>query len=277
MQSTGGGILLENRRGGGIKLLFGRGYSMTESIKESLATLIDSWIDEKSLRTIAALARQSGVSESVVRRAHRKEAIPNVDNLAKILMTTTYTKTFKELKAAIPAVLSEYLISKDYIFANSGFDGERTTLEIESHLQTFENYLVFKRISHSDMIYRSDIKDQYGFRGLKALDELIDVGLVEQSDREVLSIALKNFSTSHDLQKRHLPKLVETFYDFEDSRHILANYSESITSKAAREILELQKETNKKIANIMINNPGDVPYLYMGLLNPMDFRVGEDV
>ncbi len=249
---------------------------MDESIKAALATFIETWIDEKSMRTIASLSRNSGVSESVIRRAHRKETIPNVDNLLKLLMTVTYSKTFSELRKALPSELDSYLQSKDYIYANTEIQTTRTTLEVETFLQTYENYLIYDRVSHSQSLTRVQIKESFGTMGEKALTELIDAGVITEESNGQLSLGVKNVSISHSLLKRHLPKVVETYYDHEDSRHILANFSETITPDAAIEILELQKQTNSKIAQIMMNNPGSVPYLYVGLFNPMDFRAGEE-
>ncbi len=249
---------------------------MDESIKSAIATLIDSWIDEKSMRTIASLSRNSGVSESVVRRAHRKESIPSVDNLLKLLMTTTFTKSFKELRAALPDVLNSYLKTKDFLYADTEIETIRTTLEVETYLQTYENYMIYDRVSHSHSITRDKIKESFGAMGEKALNELVEAGLIQEDETKALSLGVKNISVSPSLLKRHLPKVVETYYDHQDSRHILANFSETISESAAKEILELQKQTNSKIAQIMMNNPGSVPYLYIGLFNPMDFRSGEE-
>ena len=55
-----------------------------------------------------------------------------------------------------------------------------------------------------------------------------------------------------------------------------SNFSESLTKEAIEEILKLQKDTNEKVIQIMMNNHGNIPFLFTNMLNPMRFEVPKE-
>ena len=154
----------------------------TEELSVKVKEIIDTYIDGHRSRSIATLARASGVSYTTLRRFAQKEGQPTAEPVLKI--ADTVLKPEEKLNFVskfFPEIASTLRLSED--------EGRSAGSYPES-FKTFFNrdpYNFILNLAHNDKgVTYEDINRLCGTKGLEAFQELIDQQILKCDQLDML-------------------------------------------------------------------------------------------
>lgn len=142
---------------------------------------IEMWLDAKEVRSIASLARASGVSESTIRRTLQKETTISLENALKILEVITkdnnpeYTRLYTLLS---PGSQPPKAVTK-----NKKSDGG----DFNMIFQSVEAMRIFIQCSTFKGVEESAIKRSYGLRSKTLVDSMVQADAMEHNGTKLRS------------------------------------------------------------------------------------------
>ena len=151
---------------------------MTPDLSEDLKQVIDTYIDGHRSRSLATLSRASGVAYTTLRRFAQKEGNPTAEPVLKILDAVLATKEkIGFLETHFPEIART--ISR---YAGTSFqeNADPTREELKMFVRrTPHNYILNLAINVRGTS-ATTISRLYGERGLEALDEMVECGVLDR-------------------------------------------------------------------------------------------------
>lgn len=257
--------------------------SMASSAPDSLDLLsqlqeiLQSYLSEKKHRTLNRLSKKCTISEPTLRRICKGQikTLPNSTTILDILTTISGEKNIASIAKMYPGPVAKYI---EHLLPQSTDCDTEYNSELHNELKDSVNYIIYKLASNSSGVSDSKITELFGAHGLSMAQMLLDKKYLKYVDGTYFS-NVKNFTLNQD----HFIKNFKTLSDFiktqnsvskEHLHSLLANYSESVSPQAYKDIIALQKKTLKKIRAIMSseNSRGHIPLLLLLAIDTLDSR-----
>lgn len=220
---------------------------------------IDDWMSAEPGRSVASLATLAGIHYSTARRVLQNETLPTYATIASILGVIDKSANLKDLLSR------QYPDHKNLI---SVFNKNPVDLSFFQGLDSLSNH-IFAFLTNSRDSNLDEIGKEFGNAGLKALDTLVERGLVENNDgvlkpkmRELCLTApfdIMNMISSH---MDHTNK-----ENLENSTGLAGILWDCTSIEGYKRILKISTETLASISNVMKECRGSIPVYSTCLVN----------
>lgn len=241
-----------------------KGGKVEVTLQAQMCSLVDTWISKEPSRSVATLARVSGVNESTIRRLKNDKVVPAAGNAMKMLIALAEQKS--ALKAINHYDQTSQIISK-YLKANFPMISESLNevqlnkeLSSDEILTEFNTYLVYRMTDSVGGTTKQAMVDILGVKANEAISALVKLDLIAENEG-MLTIVKPIEAISIDLEKRHSLKCAELMYKTESMYNSFTSVSNNVNIEGAREIIRLMHETGAKVAKIMDEKPGKIPFM----------------
>jgi hypothetical protein len=241
----------------------------------ALQQVLEAYLKEVSTRSLNGLSRRCTVSEPTLRRILRGQikTLPTSTTILDILTNLSGEKNTSKLALLYPGPIAEYL--KNLLPQSQDCQTEYDT-ELNHELQDGVKYIIYKLCSNSCGLEKSKLHELYGAHGEKTIAQLVQKGYVRE-EGDVYFSSVTNFTISND----HFVENFKLLADYikvqvpctsSSQPSLLANYSESVSMAAFKQITALQKSTLRKIRNIMSKDEskGTVPVFLLLAIDTLD-------
>jgi hypothetical protein len=221
---------------------------------------IDDWLNAEPGRSISSLATLAGIHYSTARRILQNENLPTYETIVAILGVVDKNANLTSL------------LSRQYPDGNnrliSAFKSNPVDLSFFRGLDSLSN-LIFAFLINSRDSSMEEINKEFGNAGLKALNTLVERGLVESTDgvlrpkmREICLTApfdVMNMISSH-LDHTNMENIG-------NSMGLAGILWDCTTIDGYKKILKISTEALASISNVMKECPGQVPVYSTCLVN----------
>ncbi len=246
-------------------------------IKE-LQTIINTWISENQVRTVASLARGARVSDVAVRRLlnnDRKIVNESVFNLiAYIYGHRSFTGIAEALRNNNRSMVLEWFIKYYSYMKKAPF--------LESHIYTPVCdivaadpmvYFVYSVVLGLERVSEEHFQKEFGWPAGAALKKLLEKGLLSQKENMVTiegeTIHLK-FTKE---QVAHLLSNICGLFFKPDHDHNAQHLETGTLSKEGYgDLINLHVEFGNSVQNLYRTKPGDIPVISAGFSDTLTAR-----
>ncbi len=240
----------------------------------SVKELVNFWINSKSTRNATGLARSCEVSEACIRRVLNSNALPMHENLFKIV-----SFIFNDLEKAIilEHCTSEFIetlkVKLPYLnFTNNSYNAF-TIKELECILTDFPKRIIFELSSINSGLPVEKAIEMFGSYSDSIIEEFINKKIVSIVDNKIVcDQTLKNHVWSTSFSKKLCVDSINYFYKENSNLNFLFLQNEGISVKAYGEIMDILSDASKKIYNIILENPGEIPASISCTLDTLTFE-----
>lgn len=226
-------------------------------LAEALKLEIDKYLSERPNRSIASLARKSGLAYSTVRRMAQGEAQPELSTVITILGAVLGRDGFISfLKNYFP---KEGAVFENHFSSTERFSDEELDFFLRDEISNFIIHLCCTRNGTTVEI----IQKLLGDRGMGKLDNLVEAGYIDRRADGKLwfykdSFAYTNFETfliSNSIHTR--------LFDIKNigtDAALLAHQTETVDAEGLKEIKQAGLDYLHKVMEIKKNRPGQIPF-----------------
>lgn len=254
----------------------------SSDLLNALQQALQSYLDEKSTRSLNGLSKKCTVSEPTLRRILRGhiKTLPTATTILDILTTLTGNKNTALLAQQFPGPIADYLNS---ILPQTQDVETEYSADLNNELKDPVKYIIYKLSSNSSGVTKQKILELFGRHGLQVADLLTQKDYL-QIDGEIYFSKIKNFTVSQENFVTNF-KLLADFIKTQNPltktslQSLLANYSESISVEAYKEIVQIQRKALQKIRTIMSdeNSKGPIPLFLLLAIDTLDHQSAHDL
>lgn len=241
----------------------------------ALQNVLRDYLNEKSSRSLNGLSKRCTVSEPTLRRILKGQikTLPTSTTILDILTTLMGEKNTALIAKNFPGPIAEYLEST---FPQSQDCGTEYDADLNNELKDPVKYVIYKLASNSTGVTEKKINELFGRHGLQQAEGLIQKNYLFSTNGVVFS-KVKNFTINQENFINNF-KLIADYIKTQkpltktNLHALLANYSESVSSEAYKEIVGLQKKLLEKIRNIMSDekSKGSIPLFLLLAIDTLD-------
>ncbi len=241
----------------------------------ALQHALQSYLDEKPTRSLNGLSKKCTVSEPTLRRILRGhiKTLPTATTILDILTTLTGEKNTSHLAQRFPGPIADYLNS---ILPQTQDVATEYSSDLNNELKDPVKYIIYKISSNSSGAHKQKILELFGRHGLQVAEALILKNYLTL-ENEIYFSKVKNFTINQENFIANF-KLVADFIKTQNPlaktslQSLLANYSESISIEAYKEIIQVQRKALQKIRTIMSddNSKGPIPLFLLLAIDTLD-------
>lgn len=238
-------------------------------------TQVDVWIGARASRSLTALAREAGVSESCVRRLYNTNSIPQNDNLMKILMVLSEQTSIENLRKFFVSQKSviHFLVSNYSFLETSSYINEcKPLLAEEVYIEDYHAFLVYALSCNRVGVSVDEIKNMLGFVGEMALDDLMSKGLVSLNPDNYLKPKIRDVRPSKELIKKHLPEITKMFFKLDNHFNCHVLQTETVSKKGYGLAMDAFEKFLAEVGNVIQDHPGEVPIVIGGFLDTLTLK-----
>jgi hypothetical protein len=247
----------------------------SQDLLSALQNALQEYLDEKSTRSLNGLSKRCTVSEPTLRRIHKGQikTLPTATTILDILTTLTGEKNTAKIAQKYPGAISDYLesILPQFQDVVTEYDSE-----LNEELKDPIKYIIYKLSSNSSGLKTEKLNELFGRHGIQNADTLVTKNYLFKKENTYFS-KIKNFTINQENFVNNF-KLVADFIKTQNPLSktslstILANYSESVSPEAYKEIVGIQKKALQKIRNIMSDekSKGHIPLFLLLAIDTLD-------
>jgi predicted HTH transcriptional regulator len=242
-----------------------------------LQEILKTYLSVKKHRTLNSLSKKCTISEPTLRRIYKGQikTLPNSTTILDILSTISGQKNIAAIAKQYPGPVAKYI---EDLLPQSNDCNTEYNAELHAELKDSVNYIIYKLASNANGVMDTKINELFGAYGVNMAQSLLEKKYLKRINGTYYS-NVKNFTLSQE----HFIKNFKTLSDFiktqnsvskEQLHSLLANYSESVSPQAYKEIITLQKKTLKKIRSIMSSESsrGHIPLFLLLAIDTLDNR-----
>ncbi|QDK44680.1 hypothetical protein DOM22_05645 [Bdellovibrio sp. ZAP7] len=233
---------------------------------------IDTWLSAKESRSVTALARAAGVSESCVRRLCNDDRSPLPDNMLKILMAVSQKSSIEDLKTHFESSngIQRFLLH-NYSFLEKAtyIDSCTPLLEKEKSIDEYLPFVVYLMSANRTRIHKNEITRLLGLMGEMALDSLVSDGFLKIEADGIITALVTDVRPSKELIRKHLPDLTKMFFKLDHDFNGFALMSESVSKKGYGLAMDVYEKFLADMGEVIQNNPGEVPLIVSGFMDTL--------
>jgi hypothetical protein len=245
-------------------------YSKEEAIT-ALQSLIQAWLDEKPKRNRLSLARETGVSETTIRRVMNDSVLPSGNNILKIVSYIKGVNTNKEILKSGGPILAKTIETLAPTITFESFENRyNLPYHLEQHLNSPTKRLLFSKASTLGRLNEDSIVHEFGHIGLMDVKELVSAGVLDLVENEYrMTKQMQTCSVSVNTLKDLMVETTRAYYNTESDYNYLFYVSAGVSSEAYINIMEVLKDAHQKISLLVENNPGDIPVFANAAMDKM--------
>jgi hypothetical protein len=252
----------------------------------ALRTILAEYLASKPHMSINSFSKRCKVSEPTLRRIHKGQlkTLPNITTTLDILTTISGKTSASEIAKQYPGPIADFLykVVPQIEDCQTVYD-----IDLNEELTNSTKYILYKLSSNYLGVTEETAKELCGTQGLDALKSLLTKKLIKKMENSYFS-NVRNFTVN----KGNFVENIKTLAQFIKIRFsvtqpllnpLLANYSESISIDAYKEIVQIQNKALENIRKITSNkdNAGPLPvFLFVALdtiSNQTAFEIAETV
>lgn len=247
-----------------------------------LQNILSNYLNQKSNMSLNGLSKKCSISEPTLRRIYKGQikTLPTVTTILDILTTVTGESNTDKISKKYPGPISDFL---DSVAPQSEGSVTEYNVELNNELKSSHKYLIYKLASNAIGVTQKKVTDLFGVHGISALDELLSKGFVNKTGDSFFS-KFKNFTGSHQDFISNF-KAVADFIKIKSSivkvkmNPVLANYSESVSEDAYKEIVAIQKKSLQRIREIMSKeeSKGAIPLFVLVAVDTLDQKTAYEI
>ena len=229
--------------------------SSNKELLTDLRSVIQSYLDHNSLRSVASLSRLSGVPDSTIRRLMQEESIPD---LATVIALLGVIYSLEERRV----FLSKHFPQPYEVF-DTAFDGsDQNYHELSYYLSSEVSQCILQLCANRQDITQESIGKTYGEYGLAKLEELMAAGhVVPHAEHNTLRLAQGGLENDVDLCLSNISLWSKVFDKnlMGTDGSLLASFSQGLSLEGLALAKFEGQEYIKKLSKIIRENPGNIP------------------
>lgn len=252
----------------------------------ALRAVLAEYLASKPHMSLNSISKKCKVSEPTLRRIHKGQlkTLPNITTTLDILTTISGKTSAAEIAKQYPGPIADFLIKvvPQIEDCQTAYD-----VDLNAELTNTTQYILYKLSSNYLGVTEDTAQELCGTQGLAALKNLLTKKLINKIGNTYFS-NVRNFTVS----KGNFVENIKTLAQFIKLRFsvtqpllnpLLANYSESISIDAYKEIVQIQNKALENIRKITSNkqNAGPLPiFLFVALdtiSNQAAFEIAETI
>lgn len=248
----------------------------------ALQNALKTYLSEKKNLTLNALSKRCTVSEPTLRRIFKGQVktLPNSTTVLDILMAITGEKNASAIAQKYPGAIASYINSvlPQVVDCATEYDSD-----LNQTLQNTNKYILFKLASNSVGVSINKITELFGANGIGSAEDLLDQGYLVKSKNTYFT-KIRNFTSSkNDFVKKFqaVAEFIKTKSSMVDINlnPLLANYSESVSPEAYREIISIQQKALLKIRTVMSadSSQGQIPLFLLLAIDTLDSKCAYEI
>lgn len=257
-------------------------YTKNQLVEE-VQKVFQLWKNEKpELRTIAHLSRETGVTDSALRRLLNQNSKISDDSIYKVLVHILGVSGYDNMLQSLgdfPESRKWFQRHFSYLKAAPALQEYKPSYIAEEITESASSYAVYKYICAHQDIGKNEILNQFGLRGEIELNKLIDKNLVQVLN-EKLVVKDKKISITKDQAIGLLPKLMEFSLKREHIYNAVVLEIEGVSKEGYVEMMDAYETFLNNITQIIKNRPGGIPVVAAGFLDTFTcqpyFKGGSD-
>ncbi len=258
-----------------MELLVEKEKAASCDLMSALQRALQDYLNQKISRSLNSLSKRCTVSEPTLRRILKGQikTLPTSTTILDILTNITGEKNTSQIAKLFPGPIAEYLQST---LPQSEDCNTEYSSELNEELKDPVKYVIYKLSSNSRGLSIKKLYDLFGRHGQVSADSLVQKNYLSYSQNTYFSV-VKNFTMNQENFVSNF-KLIADYIKTQNPmtktnlHALLANYSESVSVEAYKEIVSLQKKTLQKIRNIMLDDDskGPIPLFFLLALDTLD-------
>lgn len=244
----------------------------TEDLLEELQKVLNQYFFDNPKVSLNALSKQCTVSEPTLRRILKGQikTLPTSTTILDILTTLSGESNTLKISNLYPGPIANYL---KWALPQIQDCATEYNAELNAELEDPTKYLIFKLSANSSGLPKKRLQELFGVLGQLSADHLVKKEYLS-FDGITYRTTIKHFTASKRSFVKNF-KLIADFiktesFDLKPKNHSLhANYSESLSENAYKDIIRIQEKSLKKIRHIMADDKskGSIPVF---LINAID-------
>lgn len=248
-------------------------YCKTELIEE-INALIQRWSDERpQTRTLAHLSRETGVSDSALRRLRNQKVKISDDMLYRVVNTIFENPKFSDLKTKVSQLptVSKWLMRHYSFLENTpGVEDYKYTEVSDEIVLNPIAFSVFALVSSIDGVTKEYLKEQFGLRGVLEADSFVKKSIFDLKDGiYVLGSASNKVKISKNAVISLMPELTKLYLNTDSEVDQYIFECDGLTKNGYLELSNAMVDFYKRSAEIISRNKGNIPFILSGFLNTM--------
>lgn len=242
---------------------------------QCLQQVLQNYLSEKPSRSLNGLSKKCTVSEPTLRRIVKGQikTLPTSTTILDILTTLTGEKNTALIAKQFPGPIADYLQS--ILPQTEEFETEYDA-DLNTELRDPVKYIIYKLASNSSGLSKKKLNELFGRNGFTQAEVLLQKDYLFIKNETYFS-KVKHFTSNQDSFVTNF-KLIADYIKTQNPlvktnlHSLLANYSESISSEAFKEIVVLQKKTLQKIRSILTDekSKGTIPVFMLLAIDTLD-------
>lgn len=243
----------------------------------ALQNILNNYLNEKSSRNISVLAKKCKVSEPTLRRIIKGQikTLPTTTTILDILTTLTGEKNSSKIAQLYPGPIADYL--ETCLPQAQELETQYDSV-LNNELEDPVKYVIYKLASNSNGLKIDKVESLFGRHGRLLAEDLVQKNYL-LCQNQVYYSQIKNFTSNQDRFVNNF-KVIADYIKTENPltatnlHSLLANYSESVSTEAYKDIVQVQKKALKKIREIMSddNSKGPIPLFLLLAIDTLDLH-----
>lgn len=235
--------------------------------------VINSWIQTKpETRNVAHLSRETGVTDSSIRRLMNNGTKISDDSIYKLLGHVAQTfefDTFLNSFSRAPQIQKWFERNYSYLKKSPSLSIYKPSPLAEEMTLNPIAFAVFSSILALKKVPVSYIKDQFGMRGEIELEKIMQKGLLfQQGD----SVCIKEdifLKITSEQTVALLPELTKTFFKPDHQYNARALEIGAVSKEGYIKIMDIYGKFLEEISSIYINHSGEIPVVVAGFFDSL--------
>jgi hypothetical protein len=235
--------------------------------------VFSSWTNENAeLRTVAYLSRETGVSDSSIRRLVNSDIKILDDSLFKLL---TYISGVYEYQAFLDyfsdksEISNWFTINYSYMKKSLALQEYRfctSTNEVAASAMAYSVYNVILVLGHVSFSF---IRDQFGMRGEIELENLIAKGFLLADANGVVVKEDKLLKFTKEQVASLLPDISKTFFKVDHDFNARSMEVGAVSKNGYTAIMNTYQKFLGEVAEIYKESPGNIPVIVAGFFDSL--------
>ena len=245
------------------------------SLLHCLQETLQSYLNEKPSRSLNGLSKKCTVSEPTLRRILKGQikTLPTSTTILDILTTLTGEKNTALIAKMFPGPIADYLQS---ILPQAEEIETEYDADLNAELRDPVKYIIYKLASNSSGLSRKKLNELFGRNGFAQAEALFQKDYLHTKN-DIYFSKVKHFTSNQDSFVTKC-KLIADYIKTQNPltktnlHSLLANYSESVSPEAFKEIVGQQKKTLQKIRSILADesSKGAIPVFMLLAIDTLD-------
>lgn len=246
-------------------------FEKTKLVSE-IQEVLNSWLSEKpEVRSVASLARATGVADSSIRRLLNNGIKIQEDSIFKLLAHIFEIQSFDGISAALekkPEALKWFERHFSYLKKAPALQ-EYKFSNIESEITLNQIAFSVFALASTNLAEITDsyIKDQFGIRGEIEMEDLIQKGVLKLSNGKLTVLDGTKIKIDKEQAINLMPDLTRTYLKKDSIHNYRVLEVEAVSQKGFGDLMDLYAKFVNDTLEIVRSNPGTVPVIVSGFVD----------